>query len=357
MIVPPIACPGMVQTALSRYISVVFALIEDVFLIASDIRSKLKKGVICEMPNIEILGYTLNSSILAIATLVALIVASIAAVLAERKVLAFIGTILAELFLGFLFVILVVPNTSGNVTQSSSLLSQGSQEPNTSPETARTWSSAFSPSPEPESKKSKVDTIIEEASQVFLPNGEYILARNIILSGLTEYPSNTELLGELDYYKSFEPIRFSEMYELMSEGGAITTYTVKRTDNLGTVYESYDYVLADYDSGLFVSSDRKKVATTYMINGKYTNFYGTIVLDDIHKNTDLVGLIRVLGDGVILLEQGGITKGFLPVDFNIDLTGVRQLVVEFEGYDQLKSLIVNSYLVNNFLGFSAFIRE
>lgn len=215
----------------------------------------------------------------------------------------------------------------------------------------------ISPISELESMEDSIAAAIKEASEVFLPNGEYILARNVILAGLEQHPNNSELLKSLDYYNSFEPIRLSDMNELMAEGGEITTYGTKKTDNLGTVYEWGDYVLADYNMGFLVSSDRKTVSETYMIDGKYTNFYGTIVLDGYYKNTDLIGLIRVIGDGEELFEQDGITKGFLPQDFNINITGIKQLVIEFEGYDRFKCLIVNSYLVNYYTGFSSSINE
>jgi len=202
-----------------------------------------------------------------------------------------------------------------------------------------------------------VDTAINEASEAFLPDGDYISASNIILSTLEQNPDETELLNTLNYYKSFEPIRLAEMNELMSEGGKITTYNIRQTDNLGTEYNPYDYVLADYHYGdhtfRLTERNRHTASQTYMIDGKFTNFYGTIVLLERTKNSDYVGLIRVIGDGTILFVQDGITQGFLPTDFNIDVTEVKQLVIEFEGYDhELGFLIVNSYLVNNYLGFN-----
>jgi len=147
------------------------------------------------------------------------------------------------------------------------------------------------------------------------------------------------------------------LWYFKSEGGNLETFGVAKIDNLGTRYESGDYVLANYNSGLFVSSERKTVSNTYEIDGEYTNFYGAIVLDNNYKNTNLIGVVRVIDEDKdkILFEQDGITKGFLPSKFNIDVTGVQQMTVEFEGYDEFRCLVVNAFLIKCYNGFTKFI--
>jgi len=123
---------------------------------------------------------------------------------------------------------------------------------------------------------------------------------------------------------------------------------------LGNEYAYEDTMEAFYEEN---NRNRQTVTQTYMLNGEYTSFYGTIVLSSSSKNSDLVGTVRIIGygkDGEIKVsfEQDDITQGFLPKDFNLDVTGVEQLDIEVEGYKYRVTLyeglilfIVNSYLV------------
>jgi len=67
---------------------------------------------------------------------------------------------------------------------------------------------------------------------------------------------------------------------------------------------------------------------TYLINSRYQRFSGTIALSWANRDAQLNYQIRVWGDDIVLYTSPIITGGVLPIDFDIDVTGVTQLRIE-----------------------------
>ncbi|QKS45052.1 NPCBM/NEW2 domain-containing protein [Paenibacillus cellulosilyticus] len=68
----------------------------------------------------------------------------------------------------------------------------------------------------------------------------------------------------------------------------------------------------------------------YNLNGKYSKFVGKIGVDDIYKNSTSVGVIKIFGDGELLYTSTDLIGGNLPIDLNVDITGVLKLRIQFE---------------------------
>lgn len=81
----------------------------------------------------------------------------------------------------------------------------------------------------------------------------------------------------------------------------------------------------------------------YYLNGNYTSMTGTLYQPKEYKNYNYKGYyssVSIYGDDRLLYE-GSVTGGVMPVDFNIDLTGVLKLRIDMNdakdnwGYGQL----------------------
>jgi len=68
----------------------------------------------------------------------------------------------------------------------------------------------------------------------------------------------------------------------------------------------------------------------YLINGEYKKIKGTIFLGYNARSTNSKYLFRVWGDGKLLYTSENIIAGYLPQDFNVDISGVKVLKLGFE---------------------------
>ncbi len=86
----------------------------------------------------------------------------------------------------------------------------------------------------------------------------------------------------------------------------------------------------------------REFKNTYLLNGQYTKMAGTVFQSYYWRSSTGENVLRVYGDG-ILLETITVKGGVLPVDYEIDLTGVLELVVEWDcvSYDYISE--VNAY--------------
>jgi hypothetical protein len=68
----------------------------------------------------------------------------------------------------------------------------------------------------------------------------------------------------------------------------------------------------------------------YFLNNEYISFSGIICLSFDHRSTWRIALIRLYGDDKLLYTSNNITAGFLPQNFEIDVTGVTILRIEVQ---------------------------
>lgn len=90
-----------------------------------------------------------------------------------------------------------------------------------------------------------------------------------------------------------------------------------------------------------------------MLRGAYTDFTGTIVVDQGSRSNTNPMTVRILGDGEVLLEVQNIRRGFLPQPFHLDVTGVQQLTIEFERLykNEPKVWVARMFLAKSYPGF------
>lgn len=86
------------------------------------------------------------------------------------------------------------------------------------------------------------------------------------------------------------------------------------TDNAGNVYENMIYF-----GGV--------PSASYIINGKYSNFKGTLYLAGGNKNYIGEQRIVVYGDDQMLYVSDSVCSGVMPIDFNVDISNVMVLKI------------------------------
>lgn len=132
------------------------------------------------------------------------------------------------------------------------------------------------------------------------------------------------MLHELDYFATGGNTRFK-------------TYTDVK-DNLGN---SYNFAIAAHDISY---SDGWQ---TYYLNGIYSKMKGRYILNYEHRGTDSENRFKVYGDSKLIYSSPVMTGGVHPVDFEIDLTGVLELKIEYHdhyGWEGSKTFLVDTGL-------------
>ncbi len=122
----------------------------------------------------------------------------------------------------------------------------------------------------------------------------------------------TVLLEDLDYFN-----KSGISFETCDDGGK---------DNVGV----------QHSTGVAIRGRTGEI--TYLLNGKYRMFKGTVGLCYSGRDTeDYEHGIKIYGDGKLLYSSPSFTGGVKPEDFNIDITGVLELKIEKTGNDRNNS--------------------
>lgn len=75
----------------------------------------------------------------------------------------------------------------------------------------------------------------------------------------------------------------------------------------------------------------EKIRNVYKINGKYTSIQGTLFQHYAFRSTGSGSELMIYGDDE-LLYKASMGPGIEPLDFNVDITGVLELEIYFNGY-------------------------
>jgi hypothetical protein len=68
--------------------------------------------------------------------------------------------------------------------------------------------------------------------------------------------------------------------------------------------------------------------TDYLINKKYSKIKGKFILSFDSRSSEYNGNIKIYGDNKLLYTSAVMTGGELPIDFDVDITGVEKLKLE-----------------------------
>lgn len=143
----------------------------------------------------------------------------------------------------------------------------------------------------------------------------------------------------------YTPIEISEIYRMTtSHGGFYSDNQV--TDIYGNIWAGpCYYAVLDGFNGYQDGTSSE----LYYTQGQYTQLSGTIVLPSDQYNTYYTSYLKVYGDGRLLYTSPGISYGFAPQDFKVDITGVSELEIALGGHWTLLATDCRPRIVNVFI--------
>lgn len=158
---------------------------------------------------------------------------------------------------------------------------------------------------------------LQEAENIFKAQG-YEQAISLLQS--SEYSSSQEILNAIANYETYKPINLFSM-DFWDSNNNVTRvagpYSIQ--DNLGNEhpnsYSIYDIAFTTY--------------VTYRIDGQYNHLNGLYFLEYEHRSTSYKGTFRVYGDDDTVLFSTTLEKGMDPVKFSVDISGVKDLKLEY----------------------------
>lgn len=171
---------------------------------------------------------------------------------------------------------------------------------------------------------------VSKAKEAYQNSG-YQAAIDIIKEGLEILPDDDVLNDEYEKYEEYEPVLLSEMdtfysdYEDWSNGGKENIQSVK--DKLGKTHENCIVYWYGYE-------DSKDI---YVLDKKYSKFTGTIFVPDSRQSKiddwyhDDPYYFSIYGDDKLLYKSPKMISTQYPVDFSIDISGVDQLKINWNG--------------------------
>ena len=99
-------------------------------------------------------------------------------------------------------------------------------------------------------------------------------------------------------------------------------YMDSARDNFGTSYKS----------AIAGGTSEMENADEYILDGKYRTIAGRVVMNyDTRANVGKDTYVRIYGDGNLLWESGRVTRGFVPQDFQVDISGVSRMKLTIQG--------------------------
>ncbi len=137
---------------------------------------------------------------------------------------------------------------------------------------------------------------------------------NSVYIGKHESTSPTILLNSLTPYDIYSSGSGGYTPSFINSSDSIT-------DNMGKEYQGYMGI-----SGMGTYSTDGPV---YNIDGKYSTLKGRYILKESEKTTTYKSQVLIYGDNKQLYKSDSITKGSKPIDFTVDVSGVKELKVLF----------------------------
>lgn len=173
------------------------------------------------------------------------------------------------------------------------------------------------------------EEILSKAEKAYEADG-YSSAVDIVRDALAVLEDDEILLKEKEKYENLAPISLGSLDTFYSDyDGTNGSKRMNQTleDKLGNTYQN----CIEYVYGYKESRD------IYTVNGEYSKFTGTIFVpkdrssvNDDYEYRDPFHF-SIYGDDVLLYESPKMTSKQTPVDFEVDITGVEQLSINWQG--------------------------
>ena len=162
------------------------------------------------------------------------------------------------------------------------------------------------------------EQLLKEADEALKTDG-YEKAISILQSD-TSLVSDSDIKAKISEYQTYKPINLFSL-DFWDSNNNVTRvegpYSMK--DNLGNEHPA-SYQIHDIDWTTYV---------TYRIDGVYNHLKGVFFLDYDSRSTSRSGTINVYNDDNSIIYTVTISKGIDPVNFSVDISGIKNLKIEY----------------------------
>ncbi len=164
-----------------------------------------------------------------------------------------------------------------------------------------------------------VEEIIKSAEE-YASEKDYEEAISVINTALKEYSGNEALMAELEDLADRQPVKLSSM--IISEGEWYELSEDLEEDTTGNYYSG---------DNLFLLDDGYSSSIGYMeiyLGGEYSAISGVLACHNDAGNGES-GVVSFSGDGKLLKVSSTVSRKSTPQEFEIDVTGVDWLTIEW----------------------------
>lgn len=178
-------------------------------------------------------------------------------------------------------------------------------------------------------KNNYVDHILNEAEASF-NNKNYSEAVSTIEIGINQIgDDNPDLNNTYSEYKSYLPTYIDELEYLSCSRDSYDAVYLNENlkDNTGEEHR-HSWCLYDEHDDYDWSKDLEDYAE-YFLNGKYNTFSGKCGVSYERRSSDKSKYFDIYADGVLVYTSPTMISSSLPVDFSIDVTGVKVLKISY----------------------------
>ncbi len=168
------------------------------------------------------------------------------------------------------------------------------------------------------------DYVVKE-SKALADKGDYTGAAEMVKAASGQVRNNDKINTAYETYKVYAPVYLHELTCLSSEG------SVNATDN---TYYTKDNTGKEHKSAFWVDGwGKNDYWAEYYLDGNYTKFTGICGVNSRNINESHSIHFEVYGDDNLIYTSPSMTKGALPENFIIDVTGVKKLKIFYPGND------------------------
>lgn len=168
------------------------------------------------------------------------------------------------------------------------------------------------------------DYVVKE-SKTFADKGDYEKAAIMLKAAKDQIRGNDKIDTAYETYKVYVPVYLHELTCLSNEG------TLEATANN---YYTKDNTGKEHKSVFWIDGwGKKDYWAEYYLDGAYTKFSGICGVNSLHNNDSNEKHFEVYGDGNLIYTSPTMTKGALPAEFTVDITGVKVLKIFYPASD------------------------
>lgn len=193
-------------------------------------------------------------------------------------------------------------------------------------------------------KSDVINTLIEEyaiarATDLYKENKDSDFAESIaVIEEAIEHIGETKALkAELSKYNSSMPVKLIDK-EFTKKGSYISISTNDAEIYQDLVGNKYKENNVFYPSGGTLrteyASSEAEGTVTYDLDGMYSELQGTVYVPRIARNANWARKtsFKIYGDGKVIYDAGSFNSGTRePIDFDVDVTGVKELKIVILG--------------------------